>query len=451
MKTIKNKFFYFSKDLIILVSIMTLLCVMLSGCGPEELPASTAGPSSQTPYIATLIPTDEATSVIVNTEVPSVTQKPTESLMPTPVVSSTPKPITTEAPTHTPTHKPITAEEILDSMTLEQKIYQMFIVTTSDISATGWDVTAYSEDDLENLKNYPVGGIIYFEGSIIFPEQTKQMLKTVREYSEKNCPLPLFACVDEEGGRVAKVANNDAFGVTKFGGMDRVETEEQAYNIGKTIGSYLSELGFDMDFAPVADVLTEEENTVIGNRSFGTDPYEVTAFASAVSKGIEQRGVLSTFKHFPGHGATTADSHLDFAVTQKTYEEMLVCDLIPFAAAGKNGVSAIMTAHISAPNIIGDNTPCSLSHKMITEILKGELGYDGLVITDALNMGAISKNYTPEEAAIMAVKAGNDMLLMPDDFHRAASGLIEAVRNGEISEERIDKSVLRIIETKITR
>ena len=130
---------------------------------------------------------------------------------------------------------------------------------------------------------------------------------------------------------------------------------------------------------------------------------------------------------------------------------MLACDLIPFAAAGKNGVSAIMTAHISVPNIIGDNTPCSLSHKMITEILKGELGYDGLVITDALNMGAISKNYTPEEAAIMAVKAGNDMLLMPDDFHRTASGLIEAVRKGEISDEQIDSSVLKIIEKKTNR
>jgi beta-N-acetylhexosaminidase len=239
---------------------------------PEKTESATFAATHTPTILPTETPSPRPTEVLTAT--PVITKAPTLAPTSTPTPSATPNPTPTvkptAIPTQAPTQEPVTAEQILSSMTLEEKIYQMFIVTPEDLSVGQGSVTAYTDADMEFLKEHPVGGVIYFENNIVNPEQTKNMLQTIRKYSEDNLELPLFACVDEEGGRVAKVANNDAFGVTKFGGMDMVETEEQAYNIGKTIGSYLSELGFDMDFAPVADVLTEEGNTVIGNRSFGS-------------------------------------------------------------------------------------------------------------------------------------------------------------------------------------
>lgn len=341
-------------------------------------------------------------------------------------------------------------EALLSEMTLEEKVYQMFIVTPEQLTGAS-KVTAAGNLTKQKLKEYPVGGLVYFSANLVSRNQTKTMLTKVQKYANEIEGVDLFLCVDEEGGRVARVANNKAFRVENVGPMAKVSSEEEAYNCGETIGAYLSELGFNVDFAPDADVLTKSGSVVIGDRSFGSDAGLVTKYAVAYSNGLHAHGIMSTFKHFPGHGATEADTHEGYAYTNATYEELMATELQPFSAAQMCGVDLVMVAHISAPNVVGDDTPCSLSEKMITGILRTNLGYDGLVITDAMNMGAIAKNYDSGIAAKMAVKAGVDMVLMPSDFQAAYSGLYTAVRSGEISEERIDESVRRILTAKVKR
>ena len=341
-------------------------------------------------------------------------------------------------------------EALLSEMTLEEKVYQMFIVTPEQLTGAS-KVTAAGNLTKQKLQQYPVGGLVYFSANLVSRNQTKTMLTKVQKYANEIEGVDLFLCVDEEGGRVARVANNKAFRVKAVGPMAKVSSEEEAYNCGETIGAYLSELGFNVDFAPDADVLTQSGSVVIGDRSFGSDAGLVTKYAVAYSNGLHAHGIMSTFKHFPGHGATEADTHEGYAYTNATYEELMATELQPFSAAQMCGVDLVMVAHISAPNVVGDDTPCSLSEKMITGILRTNLGYDGLVITDAMNMGAIAKNYDSGIAAKMAVKAGVDMVLMPSDFQAAYSGLYTAVRSGEISEERIDESVRRILTAKVKR
>jgi len=340
-----------------------------------------------------------------------------------------------------------TVDEILLDMTLEEKIYQMFIVTPEQLTGAG-TVTSVGETTKNSLQKYPVGGIIYFAKNLTGTSQTKTMLANTQTYSYEVTGLPMFTCIDEEGGRVARIANNPTFGVTNVGPMSDIKDATSAYQAGATMGKYLSNLGFNWDFAPDADVITNSANTVIGNRSFGSDSVLVKELALSVSKGLNDYGVMSTFKHFPGHGATEGDTHEGYAYTNKTYDQLQQSELVPFAAAQSGGVDAVMIAHISLPNVVGDHTPCTLSYKVVTEILRNDLGYRGLVVTDAMNMGAIANNYSSANATVMAVKAGCDVILMPKDFHAAANALKEAVLNGTISEERINASVRRILNAK---
>ena len=249
---------------------------------------------------------------------------------------------------------------------------------------------------------------------------------------------------------MVRIANNPAFGVENPGPMKNIETGEEALETGRYIGRYLSSLGFNVDFAPDADVLTAPGSKIIVDRSFGNDPQKVTELAAAVSDGLHEYGILSCFKHFPGHGAVEADTHEGLAYTDKSLEDLMSCQIIPFAKAGELGADMVMAAHISVPAILGDNTPCSLSEYMMTKVLKEQLGYDGLVITDALNMGAVTKDLEAGEAAVMAVKAGVDILLMPPDLDAAIEAIEAAVKKGEIAEERIDESVGKILAKKST-
>ena len=342
-----------------------------------------------------------------------------------------------------------TAEEILAEMTLEEKVYQMFIVTPEAL--TGYDVVNASTQITKGwLEKYPVGGLIYFADNIMTPDQTKDMLKNTMKSAVELQEMPIFLCVDEEGGRVVRVAGNSKMGVTNVGPMGEVKDEAGAKAAGATIGAYLKDLGFTVDMAPVADVITNDKNTVIGDRSFGSDASIVDQYADAYSDGLHSKGVLSTYKHFPGHGATEGDTHEGYAYTNKTYEELKEAELVPFASAKRNKIDMVMVAHIAVPNITGDNTPCTLSYKMVTEILRNDLNYNGLIITDAMNMGAITENYTSKEATVKAIQAGVDIVLMPEDFKESVKAVMDAVEKGDITEERINESVLRIIEKKLT-
>ena len=342
-----------------------------------------------------------------------------------------------------------TAEEILAEMTLEEKVYQMFIVTPEAL--TGYDVVNASTQITKGwLEKYPVGGLIYFADNIMTPDQTKDMLKNTMKSAVELQEMPIFLCVDEEGGRVVRVAGNSKMGVTNVGPMGEIKDEAGAKAAGATIGAYLKDLGFTVDMAPVADVITNDKNTVIGDRSFGSDASIVDQYADAYSDGLHSKGILSTYKHFPGHGATEGDTHEGYAYTNKTYEELKEAELVPFASAKRNKIDMVMVAHIAVPNITGDNTPCTLSYKMVTEILRNDLNYNGLIITDAMNMGAITENYTSKEATVKAIQAGVDIVLMPEDFKESVKAVMDAVEKGDITEERINESVLRIIEKKLT-
>ena len=221
-----------------------------------------------------------------------------------------------------------------------------------------------------------------------------------------------------------------------------------AYNAGAEIASYLYELGFNLDFAPVADVVTDASSSAIGKRSFGGDPAAVGGMVSAAVGGIQDTGVSACLKHFPGIGATAEDTHEGMATLEKTADDLRASEFLPFKAGIDAGVHCVMVSHVSAPNITGDDTPCSLSGEVITNLLRGELGYNGIVITDAMDMSAITEYYGADEAAVMALKAGADMVLMPEDFETAYEGVLAAVREGVITEDRIYESLKRIYRVK---
>ena len=340
------------------------------------------------------------------------------------------------------------AQEILDTMTLEQKIYQMMFVRPEELTNVSQAVRA-GDATKAALEAQPVGGIVYFSQNFQNTDQTTTMLGNTQTYARSaGAGIPLFFGVDEEGGTVARVA--DKLGTTKLDDMAEYGAQgdsAQAYEIGKTLATDISGFGFNVDFAPVADVLTNADNTEIGVRSFGSDPELVSDMVSNEVKGLQESGVMATLKHFPGHGSTQSNSHEGTSVSTRTLEQLRGCELKPFEAGIKQDVAFIMVSHQTNENL--DDVPCSLSTKVIGELLREELGYDGIVITDGMDMGAVTDHYSNGDAAIMAVQAGADMLLCPPSISDAYNALSKAVQSGGITEARIDESVLRILTAKL--
>lgn len=343
-------------------------------------------------------------------------------------------------------------EEYLEKMSIQEKAAQMFIILPE--AAVNTDiVTEAGAMTEEAIHNIPVGGFVYMEQNLQSPEQVKTMLETVQGYSMDRLGLPLFTCIDEEGGTVARINGNANFNVPPIGSMAEVGASgdvNQAYQTGLDLGSYLSELGFNVNFAPVADVLSNPSNEVVKDRAFSSDPDVTAEMSAAVLKGLKENGVYGAFKHFPGHGATEGDTHEGYAFTSKTLDDLLTCELIPFERGIQEETDFIMAGHISLPNVIGDDTPASLSYKMLSEILRDQMDYNGIIITDAMNMGAISQTYTASDAAVKAIQAGVDIILMPDDFTAAYQGILDAVDNHIIPEDKINDSVSRILKVKLT-
>lgn len=339
---------------------------------------------------------------------------------------------------------------LIEHMSLEEKAAQLFMITPEAL--TGYsNVTAASAVTQQALQNYPVGGIILFGNNVVSPEQLGQMTANLKAYSLEITGLPVFIGIDEEGGKVARIAGNANFDVPKFPDMCEIGASGdtgRAYEAGSGIGTYLKQYGLNVDFAPIADVLTNPENQVVRARSFGSDAEVVSSMDLEVIRGMEEQGVFSCIKHFPGHGGTSGDTHNGYSYTEKTLDEMKSAELVPFQKGIDAGVSFIMVSHIAAPNVTGDQVPASLSGKMITDVLRMQMGYDGIVITDAMNMGAVVNEYDAKSAAVAAITAGADIVLMPKDFKSAYQGVIDAVKAGTISEERINQSVRRIFLVK---
>ena len=373
------------------------------------------------------------------------TDAPATENSPSPVSAATPAPEIRSA-----------AERQLERMTLREKVGQLFIVRpdaldptqptaqVDDSNAPG--VTELTADMAEMLAAYPVGGVAMFSKNIADPDQLTAFIAQLQEQSS----VGLFLAVDEEGGIVTRLASNSAFALPRFRSAAAVGAggdDAAAREMGRTIGAYLRQYGFQMDFAPVADVSTNPDNPVIGSRAFSSRADVAGRMASAMAGGLLEEGVIPVYKHFPGHGDTAEDSHRGLAVTYKTAEELSACEWIPYTGYDLSGC-AVMVGHIAAPELTGDMTPSSLSPAVVTGILREQMGFDGLIMTDSLAMGAIARSYPPGDAAVLALLAGCDVLLLPEDLPVAFETVLHAVESGVIPAERLDESVRRVLEYK---
>ena len=344
------------------------------------------------------------------------------------------------------------AERRLAALTTAERVAQLFFVTPEALCGVKGPVTAADETLRGRFDRLPVGGVLCMGGNLNSPGQAKTLLAELQELSLARLELPLLLGVDEEGGTVARVSGNPAFGITPFPDMAEIGASgdpEQARQVGRTMGAYLRELGFNLDFAPVADVLTDAENRVVRQRAFGSDAETVSAMADALADSLLEEGVLPCYKHFPGHGGTSADSHKGFAVLRIGWEALPGSEeLAPFLDAARQGAPMIMTGHINVPGNPDGELPASLSKALIGLLRGPDVGYDGLLITDALSMGAITQRFSPGEAAVLAVLAGNDLLLVSDHLEEAYEAVLRAVEDGTIPMERLNESVLRILRIK---
>lgn len=340
--------------------------------------------------------------------------------------------------------KPSLVDETLAGMTLHEKVCQMMFVTPEEL--TGEDgVTVAGDATRQALENYPVGGIVYFAKNLESQDQVKEMIDNSQKYSS----IGLFVATDEEGGVVNRLM--DTVGTTYIGSMYyyKDDGDETAYENAYTIANDMSALGFNLDFAPVADVWSNPDNTVIGERAYSDDYAQAAEFVGNAVKGFNDGGVMCTLKHFPGHGDTAEDSHYSSAYVHRTKEEIMADEMQPFRSGIEAGAEFVMVGHLIVPDI--DEVPATLSYKIATGILRDELKFEGVAITDSFEMESIADNYSVDDAVVMSVKAGIDMILQPKDMASAVNSIEQAVADGELSEDRIDESVRRILTLKESR
>lgn len=342
-------------------------------------------------------------------------------------------------------------DERIGAMTLEQKVAQLFIVTPEALVEGVSQVTQAGDMTHEGVTAHPVGGIVYFAQNLLDPEQTTTMLANVKQFYADAGNVAPFIAVDEEGGTVVRVADNEAFGAQDVGDASALGSAgdtEAAKRAAEQIADYLMPLGFNLDFAPVADVVDPLRSDTMGLRSFSSDAAVAADMVRAEVEGFRDKKMLCCAKHFPGIGAAAGDSHEGAITIEATNEELETVDLVPFRAAIEAGVPMIMVGHVSLPNIVGDSTPAPLSSAVVQGMLRDSLGYTGIIVTDSLSMGAITDYYTPAEAAVAALKAGCDIPLMPERLDEAYQGVLSAVQVGELTEERLDESLTRILTAK---
>ncbi len=342
-----------------------------------------------------------------------------------------------------------TTKDVLGKMSLREKVGQLFIVRPEALAENSNAETAPATDRVDDavisrIEEYPVGGIALFSRNITSAEQLPMFISDL----QSNSKYPLFVAVDEEGGNVARVANSGFFNVASYKSMAEVgktDNPAKAEEVGRKIGFYLKKIGFNYDFAPVADVNTNPDNIVIGDRSYGNDPVTVGKMVSAQLDGLHKSGIIGTLKHFPGHGDTKDDTHSGYVSVNKSWDELKACELVPFISA-LDKADTIMVSHITVTSI--DKLPSSLSYEIITRKLRNELGYNGVIITDSMAMGAVADSYTSDIAAVMAVKAGADIILMPESLEKSFNAVLNAVNSGEISISRIEESAERVLTLK---
>lgn len=345
------------------------------------------------------------------------------------------------------------AAEYYQKMTLEEKVCQLFVVNLEQLDPSKgsyYEHTKVTEQMKETLRQYPVGGVILFSRNIAKREQTAKL----NEELQNSLVTPLFVMVDEEGGSVARIGSNKKMGTTSFPSAEEIGTTQNdtyTYNMGKTIGKEMKELGFNVDLAPVADVKTNDLNAEIGNRSFGDDPQKVSQYVNAFVQGLDQQNISATLKHFPGQGSSGGDTHEESVDIDSTIASLRKTDFLPF----KNGIAAgadfIMVSHISVSKVTESSIPASMSDLIMQTILRDELSFEKIIITDAFDMASITEYYTAGAAATHAIKAGADIVLMPEHFIEAFDEVLAMVEDGTYDEGRLEDTVLRILAVKIQR
>ncbi len=342
-----------------------------------------------------------------------------------------------------PTRKTGSVSEIMSMMTLEEKIYQLFIVTPEVLTGAG-TVTMAGTTTQNAIASQPVAGLIYFADNLVSTSQTTAMLTNTQNYAQES-GIGMFLSVDEEGGLVARCAKK--LGTTKLDPMavyGKNNDWNEAFHVGEILGNSIHQFGFNLDFAPVADVNLNSGNE-LGTRIFSDDPEIVGNMVSGVVQGLQNTGVAATLKHFPGLGAENGNAHTDEKIIiDRTLDDLRNAEFIPFRYGIEAGADFVMVSHQIITGA-GDGLPSCLSPVICTDLLRNELGFDGILITDAFNMNTISGTYSPGNAAVMAIQAGVDIILMPTDLTGSVQAIKNAVNSGLISESRIDQSVERIL------
>lgn len=328
----------------------------------------------------------------------------------------------------------------INTMTLDEKIGQMTI-----LGIEGYNLNEGSKSLIEK---YKVGGFILFGENIKSTQQLLTLINSLKQENLKN-KIPLFLSVDEEGGKVSRMPK-EFKGLPTNKVIGQRNNKDFSKKVGETIAKEIKSFGFNMNFAPVLDVNSNPNNPVIGNRSFGANPEIVSNLGTATMEGIQSENIIPVIKHFPGHGDTAVDSHIGLPRVDNDLKRLESLELVPFIEAIKEGADAVMVAHILLPKIDKEN-PSSMSKTIITDVLRTNLKFDGVIITDDMTMGAIINNYNIGEAAIKSVKAGSDIVLVCHGYDNeigVINALKDAVSKGEISEKRIDESVYRILKLK---
>lgn len=422
-KCIKKIFNPVNGLIIILIS-----SLLLSACS-LNLKEDDGGIPKSTPPVTSGL-TEEAT--------PAPTAKPAESATP-------------EAPP-TPIDPPAThpvrpdAESLLSSLSLEDKIGQMFFIG-SRYNSTGQLQLSLDDTLSKIIERYKPGGFVFFAENLDTIDQTKAFTESL----QKSSSIPMFIGIDEEGGVVTRLNKAKSLHSTVMPdpySIGQTGKSEYAYKASQAIANEIRSLGFNLNFAPVADIYSNPINKVIGKRAYAGHAALASVMVAEAVKGSLDSRIIPVLKHFPGHGDTKQDSHSEAAVVENNLDRLRKVEFLPFKAGLQAGAEVVMTAHVLTPEITKDGLPATLSPGIIQGLLREELDFDGVVITDGLEMSAISAFYPEEEAVVLAVEAGVDILLLPRDFEKSYQAILSAVKKGRLTEARIDESVRRILKLK---
>lgn len=330
--------------------------------------------------------------------------------------------------------------ETISNMSLDEKIGQLVV--------SGFYGTTLDENILKLIKEDKISGVILFNRNVKDSSTLLSLNNSLKE-SNKNNKLPLFISVDEEGGLVTRMPKDiKRLPTNKYIGS--LNNKDLSYKVGEILGEQLSYFGFNMNFAPVLDINSNPNNPVIGDRSFGNNKDTVASLGTSTMKGIQSKNIISVVKHFPGHGDTSVDSHINLPVVNYDINRLKSFEFVPFKTAIQNGADAVMVGHILLPKI-DSKYPSSMSYEIVTNILRKDLGFNGLVVSDDMTMGAITEKYSIEEASIKSINAGVDLLLVCQKYENTENvlkALKEAALNGTISKERLDNALYNIISIK---